>query len=106
VHAQPAGKRWAWPTTLQEAKPKAGTVVRKKPVDADLIDTGDADRPRERSPEAGSNRRTSGSAAFQICRISNQAARPPRRKISGSGRESINWHVGPDEQKCSLMRMD
>jgi hypothetical protein len=28
---------------------------------------GDTDRPRERSPEAGSTRRTSGSVAFQIC---------------------------------------
>jgi hypothetical protein len=39
VHAQPAGKRWAWPRTLQEAKPKAGAVAAKQTVDGDLIDT-------------------------------------------------------------------
>jgi hypothetical protein len=89
---------WAWPTTLKEAKPKAGTVVRF--VDVDLIDAA------RRGPTAGAKPRsriesTSGSAAFQICSSFPQAARSPRRKLIGARTRSVNRQVGPDEQKCS-----
>jgi len=50
----------------------------------DLIEPGDTDRPRERSPEAGSNRRMSGSAAFQICCFPNRRHDHPDEKYRGA----------------------
>jgi hypothetical protein len=90
---------WAWPTTLQEAKPKAGTVAGASVRSHRQLD--DTDRPRERSPEAGPYN-SSRSTAFQICPLFPQAAAPPDENQSGHGRRTVNRHVGPDRQRCRL----
>jgi len=75
----------AWPTTLKEAKPKAGTVVG---VHRCLISSIPATR-TDRGSEAQKPDRIVDARIGRLSDLSypQQAARSPRRKTSGRGRD-------------------
>jgi hypothetical protein len=87
-------EHWAWPTTLKEAKPKAGTIA------GILRDC------RRHGPTAGvkPRSRTDIKRSDRPPLPSSIRRRPitPTKINRGADVRTVNRHVGPDGQRCPL----